>query len=119
MSYTKEEKRKLRHHRIRFKIKGTTKRPRVSVFRSNQHIYIQFIDDEKGKTLLSMGDINLDKKDTKGKEGIQVSNLLGQKAGEKAKKEGIKKAVFDRGGFKYHGRVKSVVEGLREAGLEI
>ena len=86
------------------KIKGTTDRPRLNVFRSNKSIYAQVIDDEKGITLVS----------EKGKD----ANEIGKKIAKKAKKAKVKKVVFDKNGYKYHGRVKAVADGAREAGLE-
>lgn len=85
-------------------IKGTTDRPRLNVFRSNKSIYAQVIDDDKGITLVS----------EKGKD----ANEIGKKIAEKAKKAKIKKVVFDKNGYKYHGRVKAVADGAREGGLE-
>lgn len=116
----KIQKRKRRKRRVRSKIKGTKERPRLCVFRSNKHIYCQLIDDIEHKTLLSASDLELknpkiDKKFTK-KIGIafEVGKLIAKKALEK----GIKKVVFDRGCYKYHGRVKAVAEGAREGGLK-
>ena len=86
------------------KIKGTTDRPRLNVFRSNKSIYAQVIDDEKGITLVS----------EKGKD----ANEIGKKIAKKAKKAKVKKVVFDKNGYKYHGRVKAVADGAREGGLE-
>ena len=101
----KQEKRYRRHKRVRAKVFGTAKVPRLCVFRSLKHIYVQLIDDEKGKTLAA----------AKGKlsDACKVGKLIGQKALEKK----IKKVVFDRGGYKYHGRVKALAEGAREGGL--
>lgn len=110
-----ENKRLRRHKRVRAKIKGTAKVPRLCVFRSNKHIYAQLIDDEKGKVLLSAKDLEI-KKPPKGKIAVakEVGKLLAQKAIDKK----YKKVVFDRGGYKYHGRVKSLAEGAREGGLK-
>jgi len=117
--------RKRRHNRVRAKIKGTNKRPRLCVFRSANHIYAQLIDDQKNKILGIASDLELKiKKDTsKQKEGTvgrkilfatEVGNLIAQKAKDKK----ISKVVFDRGGYKYHGRVKALAEGARKGGLE-
>lgn len=95
-----------RHKRIRAKIKGTAEVPRLCVFRSNKHIYAQLIDDEKGKTLLMAKDVK--------SAALNVGKLLAKKAIEKK----IKKVVFDRGGYKYHGQVKALAEGAREQGLK-
>ena len=120
----KREKRIRRHKRVRAKIFGTSKVPRFCVFRSNKHIYGQLIDDEKGKTLLSVSDFKIGKlKIKKEKEKIERKAKIarayeiGKMIAEKALEEKIKKVVFDRGGYKYHGRVKAVAEGARDAGL--
>ena len=97
-----------RRTRIRGKIKGTKDRPRLSVFRSNKHIYAQLIDDEKGETLAA----------AMGGSDVSAAGEVGKSLAEKALKLGIKKVVFDRGGYKYHGRVKALAEGAREGGLE-
>jgi large subunit ribosomal protein L18 len=99
-------------HRAR--IFGTSERPRLSVFRSNRHIYAQIIDDTKGVTLVSASDFQISKiKGTK----QEIARAVGRLVGEKAMKKKIKKVVFDRGKFRYHGRVKALAEGAREAGL--
>ena len=102
-----------RHNKVRKRIIGTKDRPRLSVFRSNQHIYAQIIDDQTGKTLAAVADLNLDKMQ-KSKKAYEV----GKKLAEKAQKLKIKKVVFDRGGFLYHGRVAELGKGAREGGLE-
>ncbi|MDD5033019.1 MAG: 50S ribosomal protein L18 [Candidatus Pacebacteria bacterium] len=114
----KTEKREFRKKRIRAKISGSAVRPRVSVFRSNKHLVLQLVDDVSGKSLLQMTDAaakgakkqKLDKKSS--------SRELGKKFAEAAGKKGIKKVVFDRGGYLFHGRVKEAAEGLREGGLD-
>ncbi len=134
----KQLKRKRRHKKVRTKISGTAKKPRLCVFRSLKHIQAQLIDDEKGQTLVSASDseissrkkihpvksargdekqFNRVKKDLSGKllKAYFVGELIAKKAGEKK----IKKAVFDRGGYKYHGRVKSLREGAQEGGLKV
>ncbi|MBZ9577762.1 50S ribosomal protein L18 [Patescibacteria group bacterium] len=111
----KQQKRKRRHKRVRAKIFGTSKVPRLCVFRSAGHIYVQLIDDEKGKTLASASDLEIKKKkDKKAALATKVGNLIAKKAIEKK----INKVVFDRGGYKYHGRVKALAEGAREGGLK-
>lgn len=111
----KQQKRIRRHRRVRAKIKGTSKCPRLCIFRSNQHIYAQLIDDDKGKTILSLSDIELKKsKGAKTDLAKEIGKLIAQKA--IAKK--IIKVVFDRGGYKYHGRIKALAEAAREAGLK-
>ena len=112
---------------MRAKIKGTNKVPRLGVFRSNKHIYAQLIDDEKGRTLVSASDLDIGKaksktqsakpkKDLTGKAAVayRVGQILAKKALEKK----FEKVVFDRGGYKYHGRVKALADGAREGGLK-
>lgn len=116
MNKAKEKNKKLsrRHKKIRSVIGGTENRPRLSVFRSNKGMYIQLIDDLSGKTLVSANTKELnDSKDKK----IEISFRLGKLLAEKALKKNINKAVFDRGGYKYHGRVRAVADGAREGGL--
>ncbi len=105
--------RQRRRARIRGRVVGTAKRPRLSVFRSAKHIYAQVINDEKGTTLVSFSDADI-------KDGPKTERALkmGKELAERAKKKKIKKVVFDRGGYAYHGRVKAVAEGAREGGLE-
>jgi len=115
----KREKRERRHKRVRAKIKGTASRPRLSVFRSNKHLYLQLIDDEKGRTIVSTSDIAL-KTGRKSKIKMTKTKLafeIGKNLAELATKKKIKKVVFDRGGYAYHGRVKAAAEGAREGGL--
>ena len=112
---TKRKNRIRRHKRVRAVIKGTAKRPRLSVFRSTNHIYAKLIDDAKSITLLSASDLQ-DKALDKNKSGIafKVGGILAKKA----LKKGIDAVVFDRGGYKYHGRVKALAEGARQGGLK-
>jgi large subunit ribosomal protein L18 len=111
----KRQKLAMRHRRIRGKISGTAVRPRLLVFRSHRHIYGQLIDDEKGKTLVSAKDSEIkSKKMKKGDLAKEVGMLLAKKALE-AK---IKEIVFDRRGYKFHGRVKQLAEGARSGGLK-
>lgn len=113
------KKRYIRHKRVRAKIFGTKERPRLSVFRSAKHIYCQLIDDEKGKTLLSSSDLELKlKSQSKRKSKLLIAYEVGKLIAEKALKKKIEKVVFDRGGYKYHGRIKALAEGAREAGLK-
>lgn len=106
-----------RVRRIRKKITGTAERPRMRVFRSNRHIYVQIIDDTKQATLVSMstGDKAFDASELKGK--IAQAGKVGEILAQRALEAGIKKVVFDRGGNLYHGRVKALSEGARKAGL--
>jgi len=112
----KKEKRNRRHKRVREKITGVAKMPRLCVFRSNQHIYAQLIDDEKRKTLAQVSDLKLVKKGkrSKGEAAKEVGKMIAQKAKELK----IEKVVFDRAGYQYHGRVKSLAVGAREGGLK-
>jgi len=114
----KREKRIARHRRVRAKIKGTKERPRLCVFRSNKHIYAQLIDDGEGKTLVSASDFELGTK--KGKKAVktELAKEVGKAVAKKAADKKIKEVVFDRGGYKYHGRVKALAEAAREAGLK-
>lgn len=106
--------RKRRHNRVRAKISGTSKVLRVAVFKSAKHVYAQAVDDANGKTIFSASDLK-----TKEKNKTKKSLKVGEVLGGLMKKEGITKAIFDRGGFKYHGRVKALAEGLRSAGVKI
>lgn len=119
MAFNKKEKRIKRHKRVRAKIKGTAKVPRLCVFRSNKHIEAQLIDDAKGKTIAYASDLKKSKAkqgDKTGKTALayEVGKMIAKLAAEKK----IKEIVFDRGGFKYHGRVKALAEGAREQGLK-
>jgi len=112
---TKQEKKQRRHKRARAKIFGTEKRPRLCVSRSSNHIYAQLINDDKGKTLAFASDKELKKKTLSGQEAAgEVGKLIAKKASEKK----IESIVFDRGGYKYHGRVKALAEGARKGGLK-
>ena len=106
-----------RHVRVRAKISGTAQRPRLNVFRSSCHIYAQLIDDTAGITLCSASSND---KGYKGPAGgnIEAAKAVGTMLGERAKAKGVTVVVFDRGGYLYHGRVKALAEGAREAGLE-
>ncbi|OQX00941.1 50S ribosomal protein L18 [Candidatus Parcubacteria bacterium A4] len=117
---TKNEKRIKRHKRVRAKISGTTGVPRLCVFRSHKHIYAQLIDDENGKTILNSNDLNVELKKDKKAEGRKIKKAfdVGKGIAQEAAKKKIQKIVFDRGGYKYHGRVKSLAEGAREGGLQ-
>jgi large subunit ribosomal protein L18 len=107
--------RERRHRRVRIKVFGTKKRPRMSVYRSNRNIFVQLIDDVKGHTLCSYSSLKL--KNKEGKKKIEIAYLVGKEIGKIAKKKHIKEVVFDRGGYKYHGKVKALAEGARETGL--
>lgn len=106
-----------RHERVRAKISGTNETPRLNVFRSNNNIFAQIIDDEKGVTLVSASSIDKELKLTNG-GNIEAATKVGKLLAERAKKAKIKKVSFDRGGYQYHGRVQALAEAAREAGLE-
>ena len=115
----KNDSRQIRHARVRMKVSGTAERPRFNVFRSNNHVYVQIINDETGQTLVSASTIDPELKDkVAGKTKKEAANIVGQMAAQKALQSGIQKVVFDRGGYIYHGRVSEVAAGAREAGLE-
>jgi len=111
----KKLKRIKRHRRIRAKIKGTADRPRLSVYVSNINVYAQIIDDEKGHTLVSASSLEFRNEKLK---GIEKAKKVGELIAKRALEKGIKKVVFDRGGFKYTGRIKTLAEAAREGGLE-
>lgn len=111
---TRKDLRMRRHRRVRKKLSGTPLRPRLVVFRSNQHIYGQVINDEEGRTLVAASDSELKPKP---KTNLEVAKAVGRLLAEKAKAKKIKYVVFDRGGYKYHGQVQALAEGAREGGL--
>lgn len=114
---SRNEVRKRIHKRVRKTIVGTPERPRLNVYRSNKNIYAQIIDDDKGVTLVSANTLekDLDLESTSNKE---AAAYIGKLVAERALEKGIKKVVFDRGGYIYHGRVKALADAAREAGLE-
>ena len=119
MAMNRIERRRRIHYRIRKHVNGTAERPRMVVFRSNKHIYVQVIDDVQGKTLAAAA--SNDKQlaaDCKGKNGIDTAALVGKAIAERAKAAGIAQVAFDRGGYLFHGRVKSLADAAREGGLE-
>jgi large subunit ribosomal protein L18 len=105
-----------RHARVREKIKGSAARPRLAVYRSLTQIYAQLIDDTAGKTLAAAS--SLDARDSKDKKS-ERAKAVGSALGDRAKKAGITEVVFDRGGYRYHGRVKALAEGVRAAGVKV
>jgi large subunit ribosomal protein L18 len=113
---TKRLMRRARHRRVRAKIFGTSKKPRLCVFRSNSHIYAQLIDDSAGRTLAAASDLNI--KSNKSSRKLDLASAVGEMLAKRAKEMNIKKAVFDRGGFAYHGRVRALADAARKAGLE-
>lgn len=112
----KRIKRNRRHHRVRATVKGNEGRPRLSVFRSANHIYAQIINDASGKTLLQVSSLKKDKK--KKQKKIETAKAIGSQIAKLALQKGIKKVAFDRGGYAYHGRVKALAAAAREAGLD-
>ena len=108
-----------RHKRVRAKIEGTSTQPRLCVFRSLNHIYAQVIDDSKGSTLASASTLDPDiKSETDGKVKIERAKLVGALVAKRALGKGIEQVVFDRGGYKYHGRVKALADAARQGGLK-
>lgn len=111
--------RKRRHARVRNHVAGTTERPRLNVFRSLNHIYAQVIDDSKGMTLVSASSLEAGAgQELQGKSKVEKAVAVGKLVAERALQAGITQVVFDRGGYKYHGRVKALADGSREAGLK-
>jgi large subunit ribosomal protein L18 len=113
----KERLRKRRHKRVRAKISGTAERPRLNVSRSIQHIYAQLIDDTEGRTLASASTLESTLRDKTG-GNIEAANAVGKLIAERALEKGITAVVFDRGGYRYHGRVKALADAAREGGLQ-
>ena len=115
----KKKARLKRKVRIRKKISGSAERPRLSVFRSAKHIYVQVIDDSLGKTLISASSTEKPvKEQPKFKNKVAMATYVGKLIAERAKENGISKVVFDRNGFLYHGRIKAISDGAREGGLD-
>jgi large subunit ribosomal protein L18 len=111
--------RERRHRRVRKHLAGTSERPRLNIFRSLNHIYVQVIDDAKSVTLISASSLDVDvAKKAKGQTRTEQAKLVGQLVAERALKAGVNEVVFDRGGYKYHGRVKALAEASRKAGLK-
>lgn len=111
--------RERRHRRVRVKVSGTAERPRLNVFRSSKHIYAQVIDDRAGHTLVAASTVDVELKDeVKGKTKTEAAALVGRLVAKRALQAGVKEVVFDRGGYQYHGRVKSLAEAARDAGLQ-
>ncbi|MCK8521682.1 50S ribosomal protein L18 [Aquimarina sp. D1M17] len=117
MAFSKDSRRLKIRKRIRGRVSGTEQRPRLSVFRSNKEIYAQIIDDVTGKTISSASSRDKDIASASGNK-VEIANLVGKTLAEKAKKAGVETVSFDRGGYLYHGRVKSLADGAREAGLK-
>ncbi|APX99498.1 large subunit ribosomal protein L18 [Lacinutrix venerupis] len=117
MALTKNERRLRIKSRIRKVVSGTEARPRLAVFRSNKEIYAQVVDDVSGKTIVASSSRDKDISSAKGNKS-EIATLVGKSVAEKAIKAGINTIAFDRGGYLYHGRIKSLAEGAREAGLK-
>lgn len=115
---TKAEARQRRHMRIRKKISGSAECPRMAVFVSNKHIYVQLIDDEEGNTITSTSTLSSEFKEKGENTNIKGAEALGKIAAEKAMNKGIKKVVFDRAGFKFHGKIKAVADSARNEGMK-
>jgi large subunit ribosomal protein L18 len=115
---TKNQKRGHVHDRIRKKMQGTAERPRLNVYRSLNHIYVQVIDDLHGKTLVSASTAEGKKEDRRTGGNVASAKAIGKTIAERAKAKGVTQVVFDRGGYIYHGRVKAVADAAREAGLK-
>ncbi|HEV8654603.1 MAG TPA: 50S ribosomal protein L18 [Candidatus Limnocylindria bacterium] len=113
---TRNEARTRRHTRVREKVRGSAARPRLAVFRSLTHIYAQLVDDDAGTTLAAAS--SLDAKDAKGKR-TELAKNVGTLLGDRAKQKGVTEVVFDRGGYRYHGRVKALADGVRAAGVKV
>jgi len=116
---SREEQRKRRHDRIRAKLAGTSERPRLNVYRSLENIYAQVIDDSTGRTVASASTVDREvAKMVSDKNKTQAAQVVGKVVAERAKAVGVSQVVFDRGGYRYHGRVKALADASREAGLE-
>ena len=115
--YDRQAARQRRHTRVRKKVRGTATRPRLAVFRSSKHIYVQVIDDVAGRTLASASTVEKDW--TGATATVDAAKKVGKAVGERAKQAGVEVVVLDRGGFRYHGRVAGVADGAREAGLTL
>jgi large subunit ribosomal protein L18 len=119
MSKSRNEARVHRHHRVRGKVNGTPDQPRLNVFRSLANIYAQIIDDTRGHTLVSASTVDAGVRDqVTGKKGVERAQIVGKVLADRAKAAGIKKIVFDRGGYQYHGQIKALADASRENGLE-
>ena len=114
METTKRTPLQKRHRRVRKKVHGNAERPRLAVYRSNRHIYAQVIDDEAGRTLAAASSLVV----KNGEDPKALAKAVGSQVAEKAKAAGVTRVTFDRGGFRYHGRVQALADGAREGGLE-
>ena len=114
---SRDSQRQKIHRRLRRKLAGTSERPRLAVFRSLHHIYVQVIDDDLGRTVVAASSVEKDAAAAKG-GNIDAASKIGELIADRAKEKGIQRVVFDRGGYRYHGRVKALADAAREAGLE-
>ena len=108
-----------RHHRVRKSVTGTPERPRLAVFRSNRHVVAQVIDDRSGRTLAAASSLEGEVRGAGSTGNVTAATAVGRLVAERAKAAGVRAVVFDRGGFRYHGRVAAVAEAARAAGLEV
>jgi large subunit ribosomal protein L18 len=116
---SRDEHRRRIHERVRARMEGTPERPRLSVYRSLGHIYAQVVDDRSGRTLASASSLDKEtRKQIKGGGNVSAAKVVGKVIAERARAAKIEKVVFDRGGYKYHGRVKALADAAREAGLQ-
>jgi large subunit ribosomal protein L18 len=113
---TKQQQRLRRRRRIRAKVRGTAERPRLSVYRSNRGIFAQLVDDDAGRTLAA---VNWTEKDLRSMGPMEQAKRAGEALAKRATDAGVRSCVFDRGGYRYHGRVKALAEGAREGGLKL
>jgi large subunit ribosomal protein L18 len=113
----KVQSRRRRHQRVRKHVRGTESRPRLAVFRSTRHVYAQVIDDVHGRTLVAASTMEPEVR-ASATANVDAARAVGQRVGERAKAAGVTQVVFDRGGFRYHGRVAAVADGARASGLE-
>lgn len=116
--HTKKGRRVMRHVRVRRKVGGTSERPRLSVYRSLNHVYAQVIDDSQGVTLAAASSLEQAVKERNAdKRKTELAEIVGELIGQRAQQKGVSKVVFDRGGYKYHGRVKALADAARKGGL--
>ena len=115
---SRDRRRERRHRRVRQTVIGTPERPRLNVFRSLTQIYVQIVDDSKGRTLAAASTLEVESGSTAGAKKTDLARKVGQTIAERAKAIGIHEVVFDRGGYRYHGRVKALADGAREGGLK-
>ena len=118
MAITNNERRERRRRRVRAKVYGVASRPRLNVFRSAKHIYAQLIDDDAGHTLASASSLEAEIRNQVGLKKVEDAVAVGKLLAQRAQQKQIKQVVYDRAGYRYHGRVKSVADGAREGGLD-